>query len=443
MQVVIIGNGIAGITAARHIRKRSNCEITVISAESSYFFSRTALMYVYMGHMKFEHTQPYEDNFWAKNRINLLHNKVADIQSDHKKLLLQNGEEINYDKLIIATGSKPNFFGWKGQDLIGVQGLYSKQDLELMEQNTKGIKQAIVSGGGLIGIEMAEMLLSRGIEVHFLIREKYFWGSVLPREESVLIMNHLKKHHGLVMHYEEEIGEIQGDFGNRVEAVITKKGTRIEGQFLGVTVGVSPNTDFMKSTGIEMNRGILVNELLETSLPDCYAIGDCAEMRNPRHGRRALEQVWYTGRMMGETVAKTLTGLPTEYNPGHWFNSAKFFDIEYQTYGLVPAKISDKHEEFVWQHPSEELLLHFVFDKETHRFEGINTFGIRLRHELFDTWLNEMKSIEFVLENLASANFDPEFYSVHEPAVVIAFNQQFNSQLKVQKKQWWRNLLTH
>ncbi len=128
--IVIIGNGISGVTAARHIRKLSDKRITIISAETEYFFSRTALMYVYMGHMKFEHTQPYENWFWEKNRIELVNAYVERVNHSEKKLHLKGASDISYDKLVIATGSKPNKFGWPGQDLKGVQGMYSKQDLE-------------------------------------------------------------------------------------------------------------------------------------------------------------------------------------------------------------------------------------------------------------------------------------------------------------------------
>ena len=121
--IAIIGNGISGITAARHIRKLSNKRITVISSETDYFFSRTALMYVYMGHMKFKHTQPYEDWFWEKNEITLKKGYVEQIDTAKKILLFSDGENLKFDKLILATGSKPNKFGWPGQDLKGVVSL--------------------------------------------------------------------------------------------------------------------------------------------------------------------------------------------------------------------------------------------------------------------------------------------------------------------------------
>ena len=101
--IVIIGNGIAGITAARHIRKKSNDRITVISGETDHFFSRTALMYIYMGHMKYEHTKPYEDWFWTKNKIDLVKGWVQAIDFD-KKILHLDTDDINYDQLIIASG---------------------------------------------------------------------------------------------------------------------------------------------------------------------------------------------------------------------------------------------------------------------------------------------------------------------------------------------------
>ena len=171
MNIVIIGNGITGITAARHIRKRSNYRITVISSESEYFFSRTALMYVYMGHEKFENIQPYENGFWEKNKIELIRDYVTFIDTENKRVDLAGGIVVNFDKLILATGSRSNKFGWKGQDLNGVQGLYSLQDLELLEENSKNISRCVIVGGGLIGIELAEMLRSRNKKVTMLVRE--------------------------------------------------------------------------------------------------------------------------------------------------------------------------------------------------------------------------------------------------------------------------------
>ena len=126
--IVIIGNGISGVTLARHIRKNSDKKITIVSAETEYFFSRTALMYVYMGHMKFEHTQPYENYFWKKNKIDLVFKKVEKVIPTDNILLMNDNSILKYDKLVIATGSKSNKFGWSGQDLKGVLGLYHKND---------------------------------------------------------------------------------------------------------------------------------------------------------------------------------------------------------------------------------------------------------------------------------------------------------------------------
>src|SRR4030095_910770 len=194
MHIVIIGNGISGITAARHIRKLSAHRITVISGESEYFFSRTALMYLYMGHMKFQHIKPYEDWFWKKNRIGLVFDYVNNVDFDNRECWLQSGQHVPYDVLVIATGSRPNTLGINFSKVKGAQGLYSLYDLELMEENTNGISSAVIVGGGLIGVEMAEMLLSRNIKVTFLVMEKSYWNNVLPMEESEMITRHISEH---------------------------------------------------------------------------------------------------------------------------------------------------------------------------------------------------------------------------------------------------------
>ena len=424
--IVIIGNGISGITAARHIRKLSNKQITVISAETDYFFSRTALMYVYMGHMQWEHIQPYENWFWEKNNIQLRRGYVNEIDTANKKLVLDNYAAIHYDKLIIATGSKPNKFGWPGQDLQGVQGLYSAQDLETLEQNTKDISRAVIVGGGLIGIELAEMLRSRNIPVTFLVRENSFWNGVLPSGESEMINKHILEHH-IDLRLGVNLEEIIPDENGRAKAIkIKETGEVIPCELVGLTAGVSPNISFLQSSTIETGRGVKVNRHLETNVPDVYAIGDCAEQHEPIGNRRPIEAVWYTGRMMGEAVAQTICGNKTPYNPGHWFNSAKFLDIEYQTYGWVNSdqRKPDHEEHFHWMHKDGKKCITMAIHKDSGEFLGLNTFGIRMRHETFDKWLTEKRSADYVMEHLKEANFDPEFFSKHEKEILQAYKNQ-------------------
>ena len=436
--IVIIGNGIAGVTAARHIRKLSDKKITIVSAETDHFFARTALMYVYMGHMQFDHIKPYEDFFWDKNRINLVNGFVTEIDHTSKKIELASSESIAYDKLIIATGSKPNKFGWPGQDLKGVQGLYSKQDLDALEvhaPNNEVCSRAVIVGGGLIGIELAEMLRSRKIPVTFLVREDSFWNGVLPKGESKMINEHIVEHH-IDLQLDTNLKEILSDENGHAKAIVTDKGETIKCNFVGLTAGVTPNIDFLEDSGITLGKGVKVNRMLETNIKDIYAIGDCAEQHEPIGHRKPVEAVWYTGRMMGEAIAQTICGNPTPYNPGHWFNSAKFLDIEYQTYGWVFSERNRKpyEEHFHWRHKEEKACVTISFHKETKEFLGINTFGIRMRHEIVDGWLTDGKSIDHVMAHLRDANFDPEFYATYESFIIAKYNEQFNASIGLKKK---------
>jgi NAD(P)H-nitrite reductase large subunit len=430
--IVIIGNGISGVTLARHIRKLSDKKITIISSETDYFFSRTALMYVYMGHMPFEDTQPYENWFWKKNRINLKKGFVKQVETPTKTLHFADGETMHYDKLVIATGSKPNKFGWLGQDLGGVMGMYHKQDLENLEKfapNNKVCKRAVIVGGGLIGIEFAEMLSSRKIPITFLVRETSFWNGVLPEDESQMINRHIKNHH-IDLRLSTNLKEIKSDENGNVKSIIIEEtGEEVECTVVGLTSGVTPNIDFLKESNITIGVGVKVNRFLETNIKDIYAIGDCAEQQDPIGNRRPIEAVWYTGRMMGETLAQTICGNRLEYKPGHWFNSAKFFDIEYQTYGWVFAEggraAHEKH--FHWKHDDDTKCITIAFNKNTNEFLGINTFGIRMRHETFDKWLTEKRDVDYVIHHLAEANFDPEFYSKFEKEILSQYNRKLTT----------------
>ena len=445
MRIVILGNGISGVTAARFIRKLSDHEIIVISKETDYFFSRTALMYLYMGHMRFEDVQPYQPTFWQKNRIQLVRAEVTDIDFDRKFLQLnpdfkpadtalpKGPDHLSYDRLILALGSSPNKFGWPGQDLERVQGLYTFQDVISMESHSDNIQHAVIVGGGLIGIEMAEMFHSRHIPVSILVREDNYWDMVLPREESLMVGRHIKKH-GIDLRLKTELKEILGNNRGQAKGVLTNHGETIPCQFVGLTAGVHPNVRWLKETALEIDRGILVNEYLQTNIPDVFAIGDSAQIRNPRPGRRNIEAIWYTGRMMGEVVAHNVCGKSIEYDPGIWFNSAKFLDIEYQIYGEVPTKMPDHLDTLYWEDDGGEKSIRMVYERATQIIKGFNLMGIRFRHEVCEKWIREHSTLEQVLQQLALASFDPEFFSNDHQHLIEVYNERYQKALTLKKK---------
>jgi len=422
--VVILGNGITGITVARHIRKHSDDRITVVSGESDHHFSRTALMYIYMGDLTYSDTKAYEDEFWPKNRIELKRAWVERIETTGKKLIFDDGAALDYDSLIVATGSKPVRFGWPGQDLDGVQSLYSIQDVELMEKASARTKRTVIVGGGLIGVEVAEMLASRGIEVVFLVREANFWGTVLPEGEAKLVAREIHRH-GIDLRPNSELREILPDALRRVRAVVTKAGEEIPCEMVFLTTGVAPNIAVAKAAGIECDRGVLVDPFFRTSVVDVYSGGDCAQHRVVPTGRRPVEQVWYTGRIHGEHIAANLCGKLQPYAPGIWFNSAKFFDIEYQTYGIVLPKLAEGEASFYWEHPEGNKCCRINFDQATGSVLGVNVFGLRQRHEVWEAWIAKRTPIQEVMRDLAAANFDPEFYRQYEASIIASFNAAY------------------
>jgi 3-phenylpropionate/trans-cinnamate dioxygenase ferredoxin reductase component len=472
MKVLIIGNGIAGTTAARTIRKLdSKAAISIVSSESDLFFSRTALMYIYMGDMRYQDTVPYSAEFWAKNRINLHRDHITHIDFRQRKAFA-NDRQYVYDVLILATGSKPRFQGWKGQHLQGVQGLYSLQDLDLLYKNTKNAQQTAIFGGGLIGIELAEMLLSQNKTVSLYIREASYWANVLPPEESEMVSRQISKHRiNLVCNAELE--ELIGDDADRVgeeadiidpnthnkDAIAPKKASKVVGfrlkndatlyatDFVGITTGVEPNvlgfaTSIAKIPSLSAtevaassNRGYLVDNFLETAIKNVYAIGDCAELRTPQPERKSTEAVWYTGSMMGETVAHTICGKPTEYVPRLWYNSAKFLDIEYQTYGTVAAILPAHLDTLYWEHEGGERSVRINFEREgANAVVGFTVMGIRYRHEVCERWILMKTPLAEVVQHLGLANFDPEFYAQYEAQVAAAYTQKFGKPLALKTR---------
>lgn len=403
MHVVIVGNGIAGTTAARHVRKGApGARVTLVSDEGPDPFARTALMYVYMGVLTRAHTHLYEDRFWRENRIDRVHDRAVRLDPDARRLVLQAGGEVPYDRLLVATGSVPVLPPWASGGLDGVQGLYHLADLDRMERATKGVERAVVVGGGLIGVELAEMLRTRGADVSFLVRERTYLPRVFSEAEGGLIEDEVRRH-GVRLRMATEVERLEGA-GGRVAAAVTAEGERLAAPFVGVGTGVRPNVGWLDGSGVEVGRGVLVDETLATSAEGVFAAGDCAELRQPPADVRPIEPIWYTARLQGATAALGLLGRPRPYAPGVFFNSAKFFDLEYQVYGRTAFPAAEGEEDWAWTDGRRSL-------RVRHRsgaVRGVSALGVRLRQEACTRWIREGRPLRAALAEFEAAQFDPE-----------------------------------
>lgn len=409
MHIAIVGNGIAGVTAARVVRrKQPDWRITLISDEAPTHYARTAWMYVYMGHLTREHTQPYAEHFWGDNRIDRVHDRVTHLDARGRTLQLRDGEPLAWDRLLIATGSLPAFYDWPGQDLPGVQGLYHLQDLERMEREASGAERAVVVGGGLIGVEMVEMLQTRGTDVTYLVREARYMAHAMPERESRLLEAEIRRH-GVDVHLSTEPTAFHGNA--RVESVDVSTGGSFSTDWVGIATGVRPNIEWLGSSEIDTARGVLVDRRMRTSAPEVFAAGDCAEHREPLAGRAAIEPLWYTGRIQGATAGMGLAGEPRPYSPGVFFNSAKFFDIEWQLVGRIEPEPSSGVTSLVAEDetPHGPRLIRLDADSDSGALRGIHALGIRLRQNEISDWIAKGLSLDDAVRDLPQAFFDPEF----------------------------------
>ncbi len=422
MHIVIIGNGISGVSVAKSLREYSDAEITIVSSESISFFSRPALMYVFMGKMRFKDILPLPSDYWVKNKIKQVYGAAKEIDTENQKIILDNGSVLSYDKLVLALGSQPKSLGLGEFNLEGIQGFYSLQDVEKLQDSSKKIKHASIIGGGLIGVELAEMFVSRGISFTFWVREKWFGSNFLPKEEAEMVTNHLISKN-INIKFEREIIGFEADDSNMVKSVELQSGEKVDSDLVCVCIGVEPKVDWLKSTEVQTKAGVLVNAHLQTNMPSIYAVGDCVECINPVHGRKSIETLWYTGRLMGEYLGKNiLHENPPPYEPGIYFNSAKFFDVEYQIYGDVPTSFSESYGTVFWKHPTNYKSIRLVFNARNDEFIGCCVLGIRFRQEVCEKWIKEKWKISEVLPLLSEANFDSEFSTRYERELLDIYN---------------------
>ena len=444
MRIVIVGNGVAGMEAALAVREREpSWEISLISEESDHFFSRTALMWVFSGQMSHRDIEPLERDAYARLGFRRVRARARGIDTAKQLVLLAGGlEPVPYDRLLIASGSRPRNGPWPGADSRGVGYFVTLQDLAWYEGEVHGgssraggppradahlrasasdspyrfrevaaerrgqlARQPAIIGGGLIGIEAVEVAVAAGLRPRFFIREEWFWPIALDPRESEWIADRMS-HHGVDVHLEHEVERIEADSDGNVAAVRTNEG-RYEADCVVIAIGVVPNTSWLAGGTIALDErgGIVVDESLKTSAANVFAAGDCASVRW-FDGTRRPEQLWYTARDQGRVAGRRLLGDSPRYERGAWYNSAKLMDIEYTTAGLVNWNLDGEKSWFFEEHGKVRSTTRVVVQEE--RVVGFNMLGRRWDHRVLIRWIEEQRSLDWVVAHLNDAAFDTE-----------------------------------
>jgi nitrite reductase (NADH) large subunit len=332
---VLIGSGPGAISAAETIRRcDAQAEIVVVAAEPHGFYSRPGLAYYLTKELPEERLFPFTPQDFARLQFRMLHERAVRVDPAAHTVTMQSGKELGYDRLLIATGSQAIALSVPGAELDGVVKLDDLDDARGLIRRSGHAKTAVVVGGGITALEIAEGLSARGVKVHYFMRRDRYWSNVLSESESHLVEQGLVGR-GLQIHTFTELARIVGSDG-RVTGVETGDGTHIACDLVAVAVGVWPQIELAKDAGLECERGILVDECLRSSDDDIFAAGDVAEVRNTRTDRRTMEVLWSSavakGRVAGLNMATESTHV---YDTGTPLNVTRLGGFKIVIIGTV------------------------------------------------------------------------------------------------------------
>lgn len=303
--IVIIGGGAAGLAAAEMLRRKGyKGRLTMLSADDAAPYDRPNLSKDFLAGTAPDDWIPLRSpNFYHARDIDLIVNaRVRSIDVEHKSVTLNDGTNHTWEKLLLATGSEPNRLGIDEVDSSQVFYLRSFDDSKKITEIARSAKRVVVIGSSFIGLEVASSLRTRGIEVHVVSRGELPLLRVLGEEMGIFIRR-LHESHGVVFHLGATVSHAT-DYG-----VVLSDGTTIDNvDFIIVGAGVSPSLELATSAGLKIDRGVLVNQYLETSHPGVYAAGDIARWPDPVTGRNIRVEHWVVAERQGQVAAKNMLG---------------------------------------------------------------------------------------------------------------------------------------
>jgi NAD(P)H-nitrite reductase large subunit len=357
---VVVGASAAGIGAVEAIRDVDPVgSIAVISEEPCPQYSRPMISEFVSGKADFQKMKCRTDDFWRENDVEAFTGKKAVALNLYEKTVqIENGEKIAYEKLLLATGGKPFVPKMEGSDKDGVFTFTTFKDAQLLAAKIDSInaKAAVVIGAGLIGIGVTEALVKRGLKVTMVELQDKILSLLLDAKASDLVEGVVKKA-GVDIVTGQSVQKILSKPGNDgvVGGVVLTKGDEVPCDLVIVSIGVVPRTELAAGTAVKINRGIVVDNTMQTSVPDVYASGDVAEAYDFVLNQNRLLPLWPLAMLEGQVAGYNMAGQKTTYTGGTNMSSLKYFGIPIVSIGLANPKEDPALEVLVKQEPEHNL----------------------------------------------------------------------------------------
>jgi 3-phenylpropionate/trans-cinnamate dioxygenase ferredoxin reductase component len=331
---VIIGSGVAGVAAAEAIRCQDpGGSLLMIGNEPEGYYSRPGLAFYLTGELNEKQLKPLPDQYFTKMGIQQLVGNVSRIHPNAHQVELEHGQRVQYDRLLIATGAAAAAPRLKGLQAEGVVKLDCLADARQILRQARKTRTAVVVGGGITALEIVEGLVAQRVQTHYFLRGDRYWSSVLDETESCLVLDRLREH-GVKIHFHTELAEIIEQNG-KLHGVRTADGRSLACDLLGYAIGVRPRMEIAQSSGIPCERGILVDETLQTERPDIYAAGDVAQVYDPFTGESVLDSLWGPAREQGSIAGLNMAGNRQPYYKPPPFNVTRLAGLTTTIIGTV------------------------------------------------------------------------------------------------------------
>ena len=340
---LIIGNSAGGIAAAEAIRKADRKGSLVMVSDEPYPAYSRPLISKYLTHERTLESMLFRPaDFYKKNNITCLQGeKVTHLGLEGHTAELASGESITWEKLLLATGGRAIVPGISGLDKGGVFSFITLDDAKAIDGFLHKVKRAVVIGGGLIGTSVTEALVKRGIGVS-IVEMKERMLNVMLDETASLMAEEAVRRAGVNIITSCTVSEVIGD--EAVQRVVLDNGQELPCEMVVVAIGVTPRLELVEGSGIEVNRGIVVNQSMATNVPGVYSCGDTAEAYDFIYGTGRLTPIWPNAYMGGRVAGYNMAGRKAEYKGGTAMNVLNYFGMDIASAGMATPPDEEGYE---------------------------------------------------------------------------------------------------